>query len=186
MYMIRSWNRNRSQNRNRIQIKCRNRNRLQIFRFRNPAFSSWLAGWKILWKKMVLCPSTRLLHLGFIRTPWQCVTISHLRSGTLSASPSSLCSHPWQPSSLDITNTLGRVSSLHSSVVRVCSRSLQYQLGQFVYQSGRSSSSPQPQQRRAPLSLAPGFPWPHHSHSPGCLASHLLSSGGSSSGGHLC
>jgi len=98
-----------------------------------------LAGWRIQWKKTVLAPTRRLLHLGFITdsttmtysiTPekWASVRLSLSSMLDLAASSAAV---PVR----DIATILGRVSSLyrsHGSIVRVLSRSLQHQLGSHV------------------------------------------------------
>jgi hypothetical protein len=106
-----------------------------------------LAGWKIQWKKTVLVPTQRLLHLGFITDSVSMTySITDAKWTTVQLALSDALAKAASATPLPVTDAaslLGRLSSLHrshGSVVRVLSRSLQHQLGQHVQLFGWTGS----------------------------------------------
>jgi hypothetical protein len=106
-----------------------------------------LAGWKIQWKKTVLVPTQRLLHLGFITDSVSMTySITDAKWTTVQLTLSDALAKAASATLLPVTDTaslLGRLSSQHrshGSVVRVLSRSLQHQLCQHVQLFGWTGS----------------------------------------------
>jgi hypothetical protein len=106
-----------------------------------------LAGWKIQWKKTVLVPTQRLLHLGFVTDSVSMTySITDAKWTTVQLALTDALAKAASATPLPVTDAaslLGRLSSLHrshGSVVRVLSRSLQHQLGQHVQLFGWTGS----------------------------------------------
>jgi Reverse transcriptase (RNA-dependent DNA polymerase) len=98
-----------------------------------------LAGWRIQWKKTVLVPTTRLLHLGFITdsvtmryfiTPEKRAAVSSALRSVLDTVAAATPLPVKQLASL-----IGKITALHRShgnIVRIMTRALQHCLGRHV------------------------------------------------------